>query len=216
MSTGRKIAILGLILGILTMGTQFIVTIGDQMADGETILGAIIYFFGLLTNISNIWIILIYAAIAFNWHTVIFRHANAKASAVALIILVAGFYHFILRPTFVPPEGLDFYLDTFKHYILPALYIVWWLIWVPHGQVTLKQLPLVALPALLYSSYVFARGAIINDYPYAVIDVVAVGYPAALRYAVIVVIGFTVLCILTILIDMIIARFQLASPKKTP
>lgn len=208
MRIGKGVATLGLAIGILTMGVQFVVTINDQMADGDNFWDAVIYFFGLLTNLSNLWLILIYAAVVFNWRTAIFRHPNAKASAVALMVLVAGFYHFILRPTFVPPEGLDLYLDLSKHYLIPALYVAWWALCVPHGRVPFRQLPIVALPGLIYPIYVFARGALINDYPYDVIDVTSVGYPAALRYAVIVILGFTVLCVLTILIDKAINRFR--------
>lgn len=215
MSAGKLILWLGLILSTATMSVQFVVTLGDQMTDGETVFGAIIYFFGLLTNLGNIWLILIYAAMLSGWRSALLTHRNAHASAVALIVLIALFYHFILRPTFTPPEGLDFYLDLSKHYLTPALYILWWLVAGRTGKLSLKHLPIIALPGLIYPVYVFARGALINDYPYSVIDVTSVGYPSALTYAAAVIVGFTILCLITILIDKAIARLQSAQPKKT-
>jgi len=196
------LAILGFALGLSTMATQLVINIIEKITEGEPAIYGAVHFFGYLTNISNIWIVLIYASFLFDakWLRR-FSSANMRGSALALIVLVSFFYHFILRPTFVPPEGLDLALDLSKHYLAGLLFVVWWIVAHEHGKLTLRNLPMLTLPGLLYPTYVFGRGALINQYPYKVIDASLVGYPSALTYAVIVIIGFAALCALVIIAD---------------
>lgn len=193
---------LGFVLGLTTMAAQLVINIIEKITEGEPAINGAVHFFGFLTNISNIWIVLIYASFLFDAKLLrLFSSANMRGSALALIVLVSGFYHFILRPTYVPPEGLDLVLDLSKHYLAVTLFAVWWVVAHTHGKLTLRNLPMLTLPGLLYPTYVFGRGALINQYPYKVIDASLVGYPSALTYAVIVVIGFTALCALVIIAD---------------
>jgi len=198
----KYLTILGFVLGLSTMAAQLVINVIEKITEGEPAINGAVHFFGYLTNISNIWIVLIYASFLFDakWLRP-FSSANMRGSALALIVLVSFFYHFILRPTYVPPEGLDLVLDLSKHYAVGTLFAVWWVVAHTHGKLALRNLPMLVLPGLLYPTYVFGRGALINQYPYKVIDASLVGYPSALTYAVIVVIGFTVLCALVVFAD---------------
>lgn len=203
----KHLTAFGFGLGLITMVVQFFFTLVERAGIGENAGEATVYFFGYLTNLSNIWIVLIYAALLFDakWLRV-FDSVRMRASALALIILVSLFYHFVLRPTFTPVIGLELYLDWSKHYLVGAFYVMWWVFVCTRGPLRVRDLPVMALPGAFYIIYVFARGALINAYPYAAIDVSEVGYSSALAYAVQVIVGFAILCALVVFIDKTLSR----------
>ena len=65
---------------------------------------------------------------------------------------------------------------------------------------------MLVVPAVLYAVYVFGRGALIGKYPYKVVDASLVGYPSALTYAAVVIIGIAAICTIIIIADKILAR----------
>lgn len=209
MSTRQSIAWLGFVLGLGTMVAQLFLTVSLRMADGDNVVQAVVHYLGFLTYLANIAVTLVYAAEILPWRPLKwFAKPQVQASALATVVLVALFYHFILKATLEPPVGLDVYLDPLKHYLLPALYVVWWAVWPAGGKLRLADLPLIAIPGIAYPVYIFARGALINDYPYTVIDVRPAGYGPALTYAAVVMVGFALLCLMIIGIDRLIARIK--------
>jgi hypothetical protein len=199
----------GLLLGSVTMFVQFfLVDLPKRTELGEHFGQFIVHFFGFLTNLSNIWLVLIYAAFLFAAEKLrIFRDARLLASALAMMGIVTIVYHFILLPDLGPAQGIEAYTDPVKHYAVTVAFLIWWVLYVPHGKVTFRDLPFMTLPALIYLVYVFARGAIINAYPYSVIDVTKLGYLPALSYAAGVIAGFLVFCTALILADKALAKF---------
>jgi hypothetical protein len=78
------------------------------------------------------------------------------------------------------PTGLMHLLDRPLHYVMPALFLIFWLVFVPKGTTSYADIPKwVAFP-FFYSVYVMIRGALFGEYPYPIMDAGKLGYPAAL------------------------------------
>ncbi len=212
MSVRKTVAWAGFLLGLGTLVLQYGLTLAEYLADGDTVLAGTVHYLGFLTNLANIGIVVAYAGAIAAPSMAWARNPRFQGSALATIVLVALFYHFILKPTLTPPEGLEVYTDLFKHYLLPALYVVWWLVWPAGGKLRFADLPWLGIPAIAYPVYVFARGAIIDAYPYSVIDVTEKGYAGALSYAGMVIVGFAVLCALIVVVDRILGRAKARHP----
>jgi len=208
-NTRKGVALLGFFMGMDMLVLQLFLTVSLRMEDGDTLIQAVVHYFGFLTYLANLFVVLVYAAEIFSWPPIKwFSRPQVQASALATIVLVALFYHFILKATLTPPEGVEVYTDLIKHYLAPVLFVVWWVLWPAGGKLRLTDLPLIAIPGLAYPLYVFARGALINDYPYTVIDVRPAGYGPALSYAAVVVVGFTLLCVAVIGVERLIGRLK--------
>lgn len=201
---------IGFLLGAITMLVQFFfIDLPNRTELGEHFGQLIVFFFGYLTNLSNIWVVLIYASFIFAaaWLK-IFRDGRLIVAAIAIMGTVTLVYHFILLPDLGPPEGVERFTDPIKHYLVTLALIIWWIRHVPHSTVSFRDLPFMTIPAFVYLIYVFIRGAIINAYPYSVIDVTALGYGPALIYAAGVIIGFLILCIVFIGLDKALGKLQ--------
>lgn len=193
------LAILGLVVGVATQAVAFPNSMSTQLALGKTLTYALGRYFGFLTILANIWLVLIYfAELSGERRLSFFRKPDVQTSALATIILVMLFQHFILNPTRPPLIGLDIYTDFANHVAAPTIYLLWWLFHLPHAELKWRHLLPIMLPAVLYPGYVLARGPIIHEYPYSVLDVTTHGYPFVLSYMVEVIVGFAILCIIAL------------------
>lgn len=193
------LSVLGFALGAASLATSFPLSISHQLALGHTLAYALVRYFSFLTIIANIWLLLTYLAVLTDAQRLaFFRKASVQSSALATIILVMLFQHFILNPTREPLVGIDIYTDLINHYLAPAIYLVWWLVTLPRRELKWRYFLPVMLPAVLYPAYVLARGLLVNQYPYKVLDISAHGLPFVLAYMGQVVIGFAILCTLVL------------------
>ena len=67
------------------------------------------------------------------------------------------------------------------HYLNPVLVVLFWFAVVPSGSVPRRDAPWWFAYPLFYLTYVFGRGEILKIYPYFFIDVGQIGYGAAVR-----------------------------------
>jgi hypothetical protein len=137
---------------------------------------ALVYFWTFFTHLTNLWLLLIYAAelSGARW-LAWFRLPVIQASAAAFITLVMLFYHFILAPNLHLEGGLAV-ANYLLHYLAPILYLVWWAIAARHGSLRWGQLPQMLLPGVAYVAWVLLRGAVVGEYPYNILDAGRFGY----------------------------------------
>lgn len=91
-------------------------------------------------------------------------------SAVTGYILIVGIvYNLILRFIW-EPQGLQMVVDELLHLVVPVLFLIYWLVFVPKDQLKWAD----AFPWLIYPSaytaIIFILGAITGYYPYPFID----------------------------------------------
>jgi hypothetical protein len=151
-----------------------------QMAarNGKSIGGGLESFLSYFTVLTNL---LISVSLTFSlsapsstlgkW----FSRPSVVAGIATSIGFVALSYHFLLRHVW-NPQGAQLLADVLLHYVIPALYILYW--WLDFSKAALRWMhPLFwsAYP-IVYLVYALIRGGIGGSYPYPFIDVAALGY----------------------------------------
>lgn len=178
---GRYLALPGLLIGAGTLLTQFALTMSLSQSAGRTVLSSVIFFFSFFTILSNLLATCCFAAFAFPGcrHVAVFRSPKV-VTAIALYMLVVAVIYIAILEGLWAPQGLMRVLDTLLHYVMPALFLVFWAAFVPKGNTTYADIPgFLAFPAI-YGAYVMIRGALTGEYPYPILDAGTLGYSAAL------------------------------------
>jgi hypothetical protein len=135
-----------------------------------------IYFWTYFTHLTNLWLVLTHLSVLtgaawLGW----FRRPTTMASAATFITLVMLYYHFMLAP-YLHMQGALQVATYLLHYVAPIIYLAWWVLWAPHGRLGFGRIPMILLPGVIYIAWVLLRGAIVSEYPYAILDVSKAGY----------------------------------------
>jgi hypothetical protein len=104
-----------------------------------------------------------------------FSRPSVVAGIATSIAFVGLSYHFLLRHTW-NPQGAQRLADVLLHYVLPALYVLYW--WYVSSKAALRWThPLFwSLYPTVYLVCALIRGSIEGSYPYPFIDVAKLGY----------------------------------------
>ncbi|MDR3713194.1 MAG: Pr6Pr family membrane protein [Puia sp.] len=199
----------GAILGWLAvLGQLYLIILNRTESVGETI----IRFFSFFTILTNILVALCFTACLVNKDAGFFA-AFARPSNIAAItvyITVVGLiYNLILRSLW-DPTGLQLIVNELLHSVIPVLFVVFWLIFIPKTGLTIKKIvPWLVFP-LIYMLFVIFRGALSGFYPYPFIDVRLLGYPRSFFNAAL------CLCLFLVLSLLILALGNLLNKRKSP
>ena len=178
-SLKKPFALVGLLIGGATLLTQFPLTFSLSMAGGRTALGSIVFFFSFFTILSNILAAIVFAAALCENRLVFFRSPRVQSAVALYMLVVAAIYIGVLEGLWAP-TGLMRVLDTLLHYAMPALTLVFWLIFVRKGTLIYADIPKWLAFPFIYAVYVMIRGGITGEYPYPIMDAGKLGLPQAL------------------------------------
>jgi len=185
------------VLAWLTLALQFALSLQGPLERGEGIWPGIINYFGYFTILTNGFCAFVMTAHLWTrWQgrfATFLRRAGVATSAAASIFIVATVYHLVLRTTWTP-EGLLILTDFMLHTVVPAGYLIFWWTAVPRGALAMRDIPRWLSWPTLYCVYAFIRGAIIDEYPYFFVDVSTIGYAAAIRNSIVILIAFAFVC----------------------
>ena len=97
------------------------------------------------------------------------------AGIAANIAFVGLAYHFLLRNAW-NPQGAQLLADLLLHYVIPALYVLYW--WSDAAKAVLRWThPLLwSIYPAAYLIYSLVRGYFVGSYPYPFIDAAHIGY----------------------------------------
>jgi hypothetical protein len=153
--------------------------------NGKSIAGGLEVFFSFFTVLTNLLIcVSLTLSLAAPSSTVgrWFSRPSTVSGVATSIAFVGLSYHFLLRNTW-NPQGARLIADVLLHYVVPALYLIYW--WF-----TASRTPLGWMNSLIWSLYptfylVYAliRGSISGAYPYPFIDAGVLGYERTMRNA---------------------------------
>lgn len=156
-----------------------------------------------LTILTNALAAGTFAILALNLRPVT---ARWLAGLTLWMLLVAGGYHLLLRAT-ADVAGLEIWSDLGFHTVAPALTLIYWLICVPKGRLTLSDIPFFLSWPVIYVSYALTRGGLDGTFPYPFLDPSAIGWEPVLwtigRFA----LGLLVFGSLMVLLDRLLDRF---------
>ncbi|QQR34729.1 Pr6Pr family membrane protein [Devosia oryziradicis] len=205
MNYGRANAAIGFAVGLGALVLQFALTVPAAMETRSLPL-ALVFFFSFFTILSNLSLVLVYLSeLAPNLPLGVFRLPRVRGMMVAVMALVLLFYHFLLAGSW-DPQGPYLVADRLLHYATPLIYAIWWARFVQHGSLKFTDLPAMLLPTLVYFLLILLRGLFVAEYPYFILEVERLGYPAVLLNALIVAAGLAVLSAIVIAIDHLLAR----------
>ncbi|RJF93998.1 Pr6Pr family membrane protein [Sphingomonas cavernae] len=206
MNAGRSVAALGLVLGTATLLLQLTLTVTTSMQQGRSLPGAIVFFFSFFTILTNIGIVLVYLAEFWQRPALhFFRESVHRAALAASIVFVMLFYHLMLARIW-DPQGLFRVADVTLHYLLPVLYLLWWLGFAAHRHLEWDALPRMLAYPVIYVIWVMARGAVVDEYPYPVLEVARLGYAQVLANIAFLFVLFAALCTAFIAVDRMIPQ----------
>lgn len=203
---------IGFVVGAAVLVLQFVLAVQLRLAGGDTIFGAVIFYFTFFTILTNLALVLIYASELWPRPGLMwFRWPTTRGMMAAAIALVMGFYHFILAETW-DPQGLALLCDVTLHYVTPIYYLGWWVIFMRHGKLKWGDIPTMLLPPTIYLIYAMLRGAVTGEYPYPILEADRLGYAVVALNVLVVLIALTILCAVVIALDRALTRVDMPGP----
>ncbi|MEO6187639.1 MAG: Pr6Pr family membrane protein [Ginsengibacter sp.] len=191
--------------GCFALIAQFYLIIANRTASVAETVTRYFSFFTILTNL----LVIICSTILFfgkdrSKNTFFYRPQTI--AAIAVYITVVGLvYNLILRFLW-QPQGLQFVVDELLHTIIPILFILFWLLFVPKSGLRLKDIFPWLLYPFFYIIYILIRGAFSGFYPYPFINVNELGYNKVFLNSGILVAVFVVFSLLFVVIGNLIIR----------
>lgn len=145
-------------------------------------LEATVRFLSFFTILSNLLVALVAgsAATGGNWRFLrLWRGPWIRGLAALSITVTCLVYATVLQALF-HPQGPALLADRLLHYVVPGLYVAWWVGLLPHGTLRWTDaLRWLVFPAA-YAAWTLLRGAVVHAYPYPFMDVDELGYPQVL------------------------------------
>jgi hypothetical protein len=210
--------ILGIVIGLIGLGIDFVEIIPGTLVVTETnpvprsLPGALIWFWTYFTHLTNLGLVLVYLAVLTGWR---WLRPLASPRWMALmggyILLVMIYYHVALAPLYTF-EGLLLVATITLHYVAPIYYLLWWAAFAPHGGLRFAEIGWMLLPGLAYLAWALARGAVVNEYPYDILDAGKFGYGAVAIGVGALLAAVVVFCALIIAADKLLARATRPAP----
>lgn len=171
----RIMAFIGAATAWFAVITQLYLMIANRVVSiPETILR----FFSFFTIDTNILVALCFTFIFLRGNSRSGRFLTRPTTITAITIyitIVAIVYNVILRPIW-QPEGLQKVIDELLHSVIPLLFILFWLIFVPIEQLKWKNAFSFLIYPIVYITYAVVHGAVTKFYPYPFVNVNRLGY----------------------------------------
>ena len=163
-------------------------------------------FFSYFTMLSNLGVAVATASVARGNRRPAFSATPRALGAVALYIAVTGLVYATVLRQLWQPEGLQWWVDRALHYVVPLLYLGWWLACAPRGKLGWRDLWRWLLFPAAFLSWTLLRGAAVNEYPYPFMDVAALGLGRVLVNALAVLGAFLGVGAVLLLLDRALGR----------
>jgi hypothetical protein len=165
-------------------------------------------FFDFFTILTNLLVAISLTISLFLPQTTLgmFFSGNNVQTAIALYIALVGVsYNILLRGTHAV-EGLGAISNEITHVIVPLLYVLYWLFFVPKGGLNWTSPIWWLIYPLLYLPYALIRGSFTGFYPYYFIDVGKLGLPGVMVNVAMLLVLFFVMGEIFVGIDKLMGR----------
>lgn len=101
-------------------------------------------------------------------------------SGLLIYIVLVGILYPILLADRWNPQGARKFSVILSHYVVPPLFLIYWLLYVPKGTLPLNAPFLWVIFPTLYALGILVRGSVTNIYPYPFMDISEKGLPEVL------------------------------------
>ncbi len=187
-------------LGWTALALQFYLSTHLAINRGNGFLGGLITYFSYFTILTNILVALALTAPLVRVRSSLaeFLSRPTVNTGIAASIALVGIAYALLLAHIWDPKGLQLVADVLLHYVMPVLFLVYWWVAVPRGDVRWRHVSRWMLYPVLYFLYAMVRGALSAVYPYPFIDASELGYTRALANAVGILLGFSAVALLLV------------------
>jgi hypothetical protein len=179
-----------------------------MLSTGQSPVTGFINTLSYFTVLTNLLVAIIMTASLFLGQTGSLLARPVTMSAMALYIFVVGLTYSLLLRHVWEPTGLQLVADVALHDVIPVLYVLYWLIFVPKGTLRWHQPVYWMIYPTLYFTYAMLRGGYTGKYAYYFIDAGTLGYPKVFAIAVMFVAMFYILGLLVVAIDRWMGRLR--------
>ena len=191
------------ILGWGALAIQLELVLFARWESGASLVGGLVSYFSYFTIITNTLAatVLTYAADTRPSRGRAFFLQPWVASGIAVSIIVVGAAYSLLLRQLWQPEGLQWLANEVLHDVMPVLYALYWLFYVPKGVLRWSHVGLWILYPLVYFAYILLRGHLLGVYPYPFVDVEKLGYAQTFINASGILAGFVAVALLVVAVD---------------
>jgi len=186
------------------IGQFYLIMVNSRVSAPETI-ARYFTFFTILTNILVALCCTIIVLKPTSGWSKFFSRATTLTAITVYILIVGIVYNLILRWLW-RPEGLQRIIDELLHLIIPVAFVIFWLIYVPRGQLKWSDIFGWLIYPLIYLGIILMRGAFSGYYPYPFVDVNQLGYPKTLLNCLVLALSFTICSLAFVGIDKLMRK----------
>lgn len=203
--SGQIFLALGAAIVWFSVIAQFYLSIENRIAPlPETL----IRFFSYFTIQTNILVATCFTVLllkpASGWGR--FFSSPRILTAICTYISFVGLTYNILLRQLWQPTGLQQLVDELLHSVIPIIFILYWLIYVPKSGLQWKNALRWLIYPVVYVLVMLGRGALSGYYPYPFIDVNELGYPRVFLNGFGLIIAFLILSSIFIAIGKMLSR----------
>jgi hypothetical protein len=204
-TASSTLAMVGTIIGVAAVAAELAMELSGRFAKGDGLVAALAHFLAYFTIVSNVAVVLAYTGALRGNDGGWLRPHVMRGMTLAMIVLVMLAYFFIISRT-EHPQGIAWLNAMTMHYVTPPLYALWWVLYVPHGQLKPRDVGAMLVPSVVYMIYVLVRGRLTGDYPYLMLDATRIGSGLITLHAVGLLIALAALCAAVVALDGWLAR----------
>jgi len=167
------------ILGWFALGSQLYLIIQNRIVSLPQTVIRYFSFFTILTNLlAAISVSCLWLKPGSRWGR-FFSKPTALTAITVYIVIVGVVYNVILRFLW-QPRGLQYVTDELLHTVIPGLFLLLWIFYVPQLNLEYKNaFPWLIYP-LVYLIWTAIHGEMTGYYPYPFINVTELGYSRVL------------------------------------
>jgi hypothetical protein len=200
------------LLGWLALALQLRLAIGFSLGRGLSAAHGLVVYFGFFTVLTNILGALVLTVACLAPASRGFLARTQVKSAVAVYMTMVGLVYAVLLRHLWAPAGAQLIADRLLHDVLPPLYTLYWIAFVPKGTLRwIEPVHWLVYP-IAYFLYILVRGALIGTYPYPFLDAAALGHSRLAIDAVALLTGFLAVGLVCVGIDRALRRGKLSGP----
>ncbi len=196
------------VLGLVAVAGQY--WLGTQGKGGAALPASSVHFFSFFTILTNLLTAAALLAPVVAPESGLGRfldRPSVRTAIVGYIVIVGTVYYALLRKL-DNATGLPLYLEYVLHYVMPPLFVLDWLLFVPKGEIGWRNgVGSLAYPTA-YLAWTLAHGAFAGWYPYPFIDVSKLGYGRMLLNSAGLILAFLAVELLLVALDRLIKQHQ--------
>lgn len=170
---------------------------------GMALVSGVINYFSYFTILSNIFVAMTFTVALLTPQSRLgkFLSRPAVRAGIGIYITVTGLVYLFILSKVWQPLGAEYVGNVLLHYVTPVLYVLYWIVFVPKGDLQYRNILSWLVFPLAYAVYTLIHGALTDFYPYFFLNAGKLGYAKVLFNSLCLVVGFTVLGFLMVALD---------------